>query len=304
MTAASAPSLYGFRIATAAPLRFLRDGGGREPLEITVAQEPAVRPATDPLAEWELQGTAYPASASLYRTAHGYEYWTTDAGAFRVDLDHGAIEIPGDGDPFLREQRLAGIPMILSYRHRGDVSLHAAAVEVDGGAVILAAPSRFGKTTLALAFHRRGHRLLSEDLVCCRPSTGEVLPGPAVVRIRPDVFDGVAPAGTHVAVARPDRIFLALDEDRRGSAAPVPLRAVCILGEADSLRLEPLAPAAALPALWQLNFHLPTSSERAEAFRQLTRMAGAAPAWTLLRPLRLDALGETVDLVIDRVGRR
>lgn len=293
------PSLYGYRITSGVPWRFLRQGGGRESLEIVLDHEPAAPPQGELLSEWELQGTASPQRASLRRTAVGYEFHTTDAGRFRIELDSGRISVPAEGDEFLREQRLAGIPMILSYRHRGDCSLHAAAVEVDGGAVILAAPSRFGKTTLALAFHRRGHRLLSEDLVCCRPATGEVLPGPAVVRIRPDVLAGEAPAGTHVAVARPDRIVVALDEDRRGSAAPVPLRAVCFLSESESLRLEPMAPAAALPALWHLNFHLPRQEERAEAFRRLTRVAAAAPSWTLHRPLRLNALDATVDLVVD-----
>jgi hypothetical protein len=296
------PSLYGFRIATGAPLRFLRMGGGREPLEIVVASSPDGGPSGEPLAEWDLQGTAYPARATLHRTVHGYEFRTTDAGCFRIDLAHGRIEIPAGGDEFLREQRLSGIPMILAYRHRGDVSLHAAAVEIDGGAVILAAPSRFGKTTLALAFHRRGYRVLSEDLVCCRPSTGEVLPGPAVVRLRPDVFSGEAPPGTHVAVARPDRVFVAIDAAGRGSGAPVPLRGLCFLNEADQLRVEPMTAAGALPALWQLHFHLPTTDERAEAFRRLTAIAAAAASWTLHRPMRLEALDATVDLVVEAVA--
>ena len=73
---------------------------------------------------------------------------------------------------------------MLCFRARGDTALHAAAVEVDGQAVVLGAPGTFGKTTLAAAFHAAGHRLLSEDTTCirgvrgaaCRARTGDAAP--------------------------------------------------------------------------------------------------------------------------------
>jgi hypothetical protein len=154
------PSIYGFRVRTTETLRFLRSGGGVEPLEIVAALEPRPRPQIEPLAEWMLPGTGYEARATVYRVESGYEFWTTDTGAYHIDPTKGRIEIPKGGDEILREQRLWGIPIMLCYMHRGDFSLHAAAVQIGSGAVLLAAPSRYGKTTLALAFQRRP-RLLS-----------------------------------------------------------------------------------------------------------------------------------------------
>ncbi len=43
--------------------------------------------------------------------------------------------------------------------------LHAAAIEVSGQAIVLCGPSGAGKTTLTLAFARRGHRFLTEEMV-------------------------------------------------------------------------------------------------------------------------------------------
>jgi hypothetical protein len=296
--------MYGFSVRTQQMFRFLRSGGGAEALEIVVAEGPRTRPAVEPLTDWMLAGTQYQARATLYRVERGFEFWATDAGGFRVDPENGYIEVPDSEDKIIREQRLWGIPAMLCYMHRGDFSLHAAAVEIGSGAVLFAAPSRYGKTTLALAFHRHGYRVLSEDLVCCR-SDGpcEALPGPALVRMRTDVYDGSPPPGTHVVVARPDRIYLGLDDDRKGSSAPVPIKGIVFLREADELRIEPVPASVALTDIWHLNFRLATNEFRARSFRQLTRLAGAVPSWNVYRPLRLESLGATVALVAEHFDR-
>src|SRR5688500_15901979 len=295
--------MYGFSLRTDQPFRFLRSGGGTETLEIVVADTPRVRPEVEPLADWMLQGTQYPARATLYRVERGYEFWATDAGAFHIDPENRRIVIPQVEDEIIREQRLWGLPVMLCYMQRGDFALHAAAVEIGSGAVLFAAPSRYGKTTLALAFHRHGYRVLSEDLVCCRPESAcEMLPGPALVRMRTDVYDGHAPPGTHVIVQRPDRIYLGLDDDRKGTSAPVPIKAIVFLREADDVRIERVTAAVALADVWHLNFRLATTEFRTRAFRQLTRLAGTVPCWNVYRPLRLESLEPTVDLIAAQFG--
>ena len=299
----SDPSLFGFTIRTAEPLHFLREGGGSGALEIAEATLPADQPEGEPLGDWPLHGTAYPARAALYRRPYGYEYWTSDAGRFLVNLERGRIEIPAGGDSILREQRLNGMPMLLSFAHRGDYSLHAAAVQVGGGAVILAAPSRFGKTTLAFGFHRMGYRILSEDLVCCRPGSLEVLPGPALVRLRPDVYGGAPPPGMRVVASLPDRVFLALEGASRGSSAPLPILGIAFLREGEALRIEPAPVVDSARDLWHLGFRLPTSEARAESFRELTELAGVVQVWNVFRPLRLECLDETVALIAGHTAR-
>jgi len=272
-----------------------------ESLEIITASEPRKRPHSAPLADRMLAGADHEVRGTLYQVDRAFEFWVTDAGAYRIDPERGCIEIPDSDDAVVREQRLWGIPAALCFMHRGDIPLHAAAVEVDGGAVALAAPGRHGKTTLALAFHERGYRLLTEDLTCCRFSQGpELLPGPALLRIRPDVYDGHAPPGTHVVLARRDRVYLALDDDRRGSSAPVPIRAIVFLRESpDELRIERAAAWVALADLWSLSFRFPTSAGRARSFGQLARLAGAVPTWNLYRPLRRTSLDATVARIVE-----
>ena len=291
------PSVFGFTIRSSIALRFLRHGGGSEPLEIVEDAESDAATPGDLLGEWPLHGTAYPAHATLVRVAGGYQYLTSDAGLFRIDMDQRRIHVPATGDELLREQRLHGLPMVLAFIARGDISLHAAAVEVGQGAVILAAPSRHGKSTLAMAFQNAGHRVLSEDLVCCRPATGEAIPGPALLRIRPDMHSERLPDGLFVAGRREDRVFVGFDPVRAGSAAPVPITAIVFLREALSLALEPADPVTALKDLWHLNFRTGTEHSRATAFQSLSLLAGSVQIWNATRPLVKDALPETVEMI-------
>jgi hypothetical protein len=296
-----APSGFGFRVRCLEPLRFLRSGGGVETLEVVVAARPRTRPDAAPLVDWTLAGPERRVRGTLYQLERGFEFWATDVGAYRIDPEAGRIEMPTCDDDVMREQRLWGIPAALCFMHRGDVPLHAAAVEVDGGAVLLAAPRRHGKTTLALAFQRHGHRLLSEDLACCRLGpVPTVLPGPALLRIRPDIYDGRPPAGTHVAATRGDRTYLALDEDRTGSSAPVPIVALVLLRESSNgISFERVSASAAIRDLWTLSFRLPGDAARARTFTQLTRLADALPCWNLYRPVRLGSLDATVTRIVE-----
>lgn len=297
MAAAEMPGLFGFTIASEIPLRFLREGGGAQTLRIVEGPADAQRPREGFIVEWPLRGGLEPVLATLYAVPSGFEYWTADAGRFFVNVAQGIIEVPPMPDAILREQRLNGIPMALAFTHRGDFALHAAAVEVDGGAVLLAAPSRFGKTTLAMAFHERGFPMLAEDLICIRPGTHEAFPGPAVIRLRPDVYGGTPPAGLVEIANRPDRIFLAPEPGRRGSAGGRPIRGIVFLREGERVEVTRASPVEALRDLWHLNFRLPSAEAREYSFKALTALVSAVPVWNLGRPFRLDALGETVDAI-------
>lgn len=292
-----APSVYGFALRTEVALKFLRHGGGREPLEIVEVPRSDGPMPGEVLGVWPLQGTSYPAHARLSRAPGGYMYETTDTGRFVIDVERGRVEIPVMDDLILREQRLHGIPMILSFLPRGDISLHAAAVEIGNGAVILAAPSRYGKTTLAFAFQSAGHRVLSEDMICCRAASGEAIPGPALLRLRPDVIPETLPDGLFIADQRPDRLFIGFEPGRAGSGAPVPVRAIVFLREGEEIRAQPADPVTVVKDLWALSSRIGSDEGRADSFRQLTKLAGSVPAWNVARPLTIDALGPTVDMV-------
>jgi hypothetical protein len=81
------------------------------------------------------------------------------------------------------------------------------------------------------------------------------------------------------------------------------MKAIVFLREGNELRVEPTTPSAALPDLWHLSFRLPTQEYRAQSFQRLARLAGAVPFFNVYRPLRLESLDATVDLIATEFGR-
>ena len=67
---------------------------------------------------------------------------------------------------------------------RGVLPIHACSVEVDGGAIAFAGASGMGKSTLAATFHRRGFRLLADDVTPVELSDGAIRFLPGLRRIR------------------------------------------------------------------------------------------------------------------------
>jgi hypothetical protein len=290
-------SCFGFRVSSSCSLRFLRKGSGQETLEITELAGPFETPGQETLLfEWTLRDPSADVTARLYGSDGIFQFWTSDAGWYRIDPAARKIEVSEHDDEIRREQRLWGIPAALCYMARGDFALHAAAVEVEGKAIVLAAPGRFGKTTLALAFHRRGYRLLTEDTTCCSLSPNPyVLPGPTSIRVRPDMFHGEAPSGTRVVSVKSDRIHLELDSDRIGNGQGVPIQALVFLRESsDKTYLERLKTSVAIPDLWTLNFRFQSDAQRSRSFSQLARLAGGISVWNLYRPMDVASLDAVV----------
>src|SRR5438034_1082947 len=151
-------------------------------------QSGASRPPTSTASSGSYQPLVLHSGGAGGGAAH--RMWTDLEGWFEIDAANRSVTVPPCSDPVRREERFWGVPVSLCYLLRGDVGIHAAAVEVEGAGVLLAAPGRSGKTTLAGAFLAAGHRLLSEDLSCCRSSPVPLLlPGPAMLRVRRDVHE-------------------------------------------------------------------------------------------------------------------
>jgi hypothetical protein len=184
------------------------------------------------------------------------------------------------------------------------VALHAAAVEIDGGAVLLAAPGRFGKTTLAAACLAAGLRVLSEDLSCCRLDGPPVMyPGPALLKVRRDAYEQLEIRGASIVAEDDERVHLATDPARRGGGAAVPLRAVVLLNEVPgSTALTRIDPVDALQQLWVLAFNLPTDEGRTRCFDDLIRLTEQVPVWRLDRPFEYRALDDVVSYLVDFFG--
>lgn len=283
---------FGFSVHTALPLEYLRAGEG-EPLEVTAPAPEGDEDDDRLLIEWK-PSPGRPLEARLYADEQArFRLWIQGGGWFSIDPHARRVHVPEAG--VRTEERLWGIPALLCFRARGDLPLHAAAVEVGGRALILAAPRTYGKTTLAAAFHRAGHRVLSEDLTCIRlEPQPHVVPGPAMLRLRRDVAAALDLPDADVVGEDDDRIHYALRD--RGNCEPVPLREILLLHDSDDdATLEPAELPDALRDLWALSFRLPTEADVGRSFAAIADLAGRVPVRRLLRPLRLDDLGRDVE---------
>jgi hypothetical protein len=301
VSAASSQALttcFGYVIRSALPFDFLRKGDSNgTALQVIQADDELPEPPEEPLMLWtDESGRPF---GRLHHTGAEYLVWMDNVGSFRVDPGAPAITVPRSSTGPRREVRLWGIPTALCLMARGDLLLHAAAVEVDGTALILAAPGRYGKTTLGSAFLQAGHRLLSEDTTCFRLSpVPSVLPGPAALRVRPDVYERLEFPRTRIVARDPERVYLALDDAIRGNGSPVPIGGVVFLRRSDdTISMERVPAHRALPDLWTLGFKFPNDADRTRCFRGIAELAAQVPVWNLYRRLSFEELPAVVDRI-------
>jgi hypothetical protein len=291
-------AVAGFAVRSEVPLAYLRTGGSDELSVAFGPAEPEPEPPDPPIREWEPL-PENPFHAKLWRTDDRDRLWIEGVGWYEIDPAASTILVPPDADPVPREERLWGIPTSLCIIDRGDQTLHAGSVEIGETAILVGAPGRHGKTTLVTAFHGAGYRLLSEDTTRCRPGSDALaFPGPAMLRVRRDSFERLGVPDAEIVGEDPDRVHLAIDPSRRGSAGPLPIAGIVLLREADGIRLERVAPELAIPELWALAFKLPTDEDRARCFAAVGGLASSVPVWNLHRPLRYDTLEQVIDAVV------
>jgi hypothetical protein len=293
-------SCYGFDVDSDLQMRLgRRSAAGGQQLRVEESDDP---PAVsgEPLIEW-LPRENNALHVRIYACEGAYDMWTDLEGWFHIDPAASSITVPVCDDTVRREERMWGLPVALCYMARGDRPIHAAAVEVAGGALLLAAPGHFGKTTLASAFHQAGYRVLSEDYTCCRAGDEPaVLPGPALLRVRRDSYERLDLPRTEAVIEEPDRMHLAIEPPYRGDGVtPVPLKGIVLLREGDEGSvLQRIGVDEALPDLWALAFRFPTDEDRTQCFAALVALGSRVPVWNLYRPMRYELLQESVEAVI------
>jgi hypothetical protein len=126
---------------------------------------------------------------------------------------------------------LMGSAMGALLYQRGLFPLHGSAVETPWGAMIFVGAQGAGKSTLAAQFHRKGYRLLSDDVCAVAPTEAglQILPALAQFRLCEDAFERIgAPKGGRFDV---DKFVVPMGDGY--CPDPVMLRAVHILRASD-----------------------------------------------------------------------
>lgn len=288
-------SIYGFEVKSALGLRRLNAAPGtRGELTVEPGRRLRAPDGAEPAGVLETEeGLRWFASYELDGGACLLEMPPT--GSFLLEPAAARVVVEGtDGDGELLEHRIASSAICTLLSMRGDLILHAAAVEAEGRAVVICGPSLRGKSTLARALGEAGCGVLGEDGIAIELDGNAPLvhPGARGVRARARQADGRT------------RTEL-LPDPGPGEPRACPVAAIVLLGErGTAFASEPLPPARALALLTPNLVHTGGRAAIAAAFQRLARLLGSAPAFGVSLADDLEALpGAALDL-LDATGVR
>ena len=239
-----------------------------------------------------------------------YQLWVEGIARYRAEGGHtiwvdpvlGAD--PGDIRSFLLGP-LVGVTVLLS----GRLPLHACAVEVEGQAVAFCGDSGAGKSTLAAALHRRGYRVLTDDLGVVVPGDGEALfyPGFPRIKLWREALDhfGLDQANMTRDLTREDKFHWHLDGSHNPN--PIRLKRLYVLEKsADGLTLiKPLQGSATLAALTVNTFggnYVQLLSMARQHLSHCAEISKIINVFRFRRPWHLETLESSVLVLINHVG--
>jgi hypothetical protein len=240
----------------------------------------------------------------------GFRVCYHDGVEFAIDPGGKRIEVRWPDSTTLENAASYLLGPVLGFllRLRGVTCLHASAVAVDDFAVAIAGPPGSGKSTTAAAFARRGHAVLSDDVVPLleRGDSFALVPAYGSLCLWPDSVKALY--GSEEALPRLlpgwDKRHLALEQEGfRFQKQPLPLGAIYVLGERSGDPGAPFIESVAgqtslisLVANTYANRTLDTSM-RAQEFEFLGRVVRTVPV-RQVRPhrdaARLEKLCETI----------
>jgi hypothetical protein len=223
-----------------------------------------------------------------------------DGRVLAVDAAHGYARF--HGHELLSEDQLVhpylGVAAGLASRLHGRDALHAGAFVIDGGAWLLLAGRRGGKSTLLAALSAVGLAVLADDLAVI--DDGRVLRGPRCIDLRRP------PASGRDAVRRvePTPLERANGGKRWRVSLPAAAAATALHGFV-RLRFGASPSLCPVPPADRLNTiagHRMWPAIRADP--RATLAAAALPMVELERPLRLDRVGDSVERLVECLSGR
>jgi hypothetical protein len=202
----------------------------------------------------------------------------------------------------------------LLLRLRGVTCLHASAVVFGDRAVAFVGGEGAGKSTTAAAFARRGHAVLSDDIVALVEFDGifHVMPAYPYLSLWPDSVEMLYGPGKALPSfsASFDKRFLSLaGNNLRFKEQSLPLGAVFFLSgrttDSNAPLLENLPPKECLLALVANSYatNLLTPEMRAREFELLGRVLALVPCWRLRPHVNASRINRMCDLIQEACAR-
>lgn len=195
-----------------------------------------------------------------------------------------------------------GVALGITLHMRGRLALHASAVVVNGRAVAFLGESGEGKSTLAARLLRRGHTLLTDDVLALSSDQGETRawPGFPQLKLWPDALRdmGDDPEALPTLLSVSEKRSYRLQE--RFAGGSLPLQRIYVLGGGHAISSTPLEPQQAFQELagntYALRF-IGAAGSTAEHLRQCAHLVRTVQIHRLRRPYRLDQLDAVAELI-------
>lgn len=187
---------------------------------------------------------------------------------------------------------------------RGHLVLHGNAFRVGDACAVVLGRSGAGKSTLAAEMHRRGHDVLSDDVVPI-DAEGRALPGWPRIKLWQDALDRLGRDSSDLRRIRAEHAKFHVPLDR-ADLGPLPVRWLYALDRYDGpLRITPVTGAAVFTTLHEHSYrnellvgaHRRTHLARSAALAATTRLARVD------RPRGVDSVVASADAVLADIHR-
>jgi hypothetical protein len=182
---------------------------------------------------------------------------------------------------------------------RGHLVLHGNAFRVGDACAVVLGHSGAGKSTLAAELHRRGHDVLSDDVVPI-DADGRALPGWPRIKLWQDALDRLGRTSADLRPVRGAHAKFHLPLDRP-ALPPLPVRRLYVLDRHDGpLRLTPITGAAVFTALHEHAYRneLLVGAHRRTHLARSAALAARARLVRVDRPRGVDSVAASADAIL------
>ncbi|MCW5960592.1 MAG: hypothetical protein KIS76_10560 [Pyrinomonadaceae bacterium] len=225
------------------------------------------------------------------------------SGGARVVVEPDSDTLEEDLHPFL-----TGPVLAVLLHQRGFFVLHACAVEINGAVCAFMGAKGFGKSTLAGHLIKRGHRLISDDIVPVffENSKAVIYPGFPRVKLFEDSIAAIGESPNSFPLVHRFITKRAMRWDKDFQSGQTGLDAAFVLDESPSLLIEKLGAADAFIEISKnthLNRFLAATGCSERYFDLTKRFVSDVPLFRLSRPFDLEQMNAVADGLEDHVER-
>lgn len=241
-----------------------------------------------------------------------YKFTYRDRTTFVIDSKGAEIWVTWVSPMTLEDAAtyLLGPVMGFVLRLRGVICLHASAIVLNGGAIVLAGPAGAGKSTTAAAFAQNGYAVISEDVVPIKSDENcfFVEPGYPLIRLWPESVEALYQTSNALPLLTPnwDKRYLGLfDHGYKFHSAAIPLSAIYLLNARSDHSSAPcLVPLDGRAALVRLiansySYYLLDRKMRAKEFHLFGGLASSVPIVEVTPSTDPSRLPELLSLITD-----